>query len=500
MKQKIGNLVTNRKMVRQDGRARLRCLLATPARQRLQQGQAVPFSSPLPVRSVTECPVCCEVNLSFIFAGLFITPVLFRGSRIDLLNKPVVFHLRSLAGIALLAGLLAGCGSTGTLPMSASAASSAAETMGARTTPIFISSTRREDVRVQGESMADGGAHYALSMVSVPPGHAAGAIEEPSFGKADPAKHFAVLGGRGLEPEEFRLQLATYLSGRIGSNRDILLYVHGFNTSLDEARFRLAQLVNDGKFGGVAVLFTWPSQSNMFSYVSDKESATASRDALQKLMRDLSQVEGVGRVHVLAHSMGSWLAMEALRENAIAGSRNLNGRLGDVMLAAPDIDLSVFRQQMSRIQGANVSIFVSANDRALSLSARLAGARPRVGAMDPTKPKERDELSRLGVKVYDLSSTSAGFIGHSLYGDVPAVVRTIGAQLAEPRSEDSGVTSMIDARRTAPEAALAPAYTTPPVLAPLSATPANAAPVASEPSASAPVVSSPLPPMTMPAQ
>jgi esterase/lipase superfamily enzyme len=384
-----------------------------------------------------------------------------------------------------LSGLTAGCMSTGDSQMSASAASMAAENAGARVTPIFIASTRRGDGRTEGETVADGGAHYAMSMVSVPPGHRAGEIEEPSFGKPNPSKHFAVLGGHSLEPQDFRLQLATFLSGRIGSNRDILLYVHGFNTSLDEARFRLAQLVNDGGFGGVAVLFTWPSKSDMFSYVSDKESATASRDALQKLMRDVSQVEGVGRVHVLAHSMGSWLAMESLRENSIAGSRNLGGRLGDVMLAAPDIDISVFRQQMSRIQGANVSIFVSANDRALNLSSRLAGARPRVGAMDPTKPRDRQELAQLGVKVYDLSSASAGFIGHSLYGDVPAVVRTIGAQLAAPRAEDSGVTAMIDATKRAvdpiPPAAAA---TTPPAVAPTTATPANGA-----------VTASPLPPM-----
>jgi esterase/lipase superfamily enzyme len=367
-----------------------------------------------------------------------------------------------------LAALTAGCMSAPETRMSASAASMAAENVGARVMPVFIASTRRGDGRTPGESMADGGAHYALSMVSIPPGHKPGAIEEPSFGKPDPKKHFSVLGGHALEPEEFRLQLSTYLSGRIGSNRDILLYVHGFNTSLDEARFRVAQLVNDGKFGGVAVLFTWPSESNLFSYVSDKESATASRDALQKLMRDLSQVEGVGRVHVLAHSMGSWLAMEALRENSIAGARNLGGRLGDVMLAAPDIDLNVFRQQMSRLSGANVSIFVSANDRALNLSSRLAGARPRVGAMDPRNSREREELARLGVKVYDLSSTSAGFIGHSLYGDVPLVVRTIGAQLAAPRSDDAGVAAMIDATRRSPaEAAMPPVANTPVTASPL---------------------------------
>jgi hypothetical protein len=110
--------------------------------------------------------------------------------------------------------------------------------------------------------------------------------------------------------------------------------------------------------------------------------------------------------------------------------------------------------------------------------------------MDPTKPREREALAQLGVKVYDLSSSSSGIIGHSLYGDVPAVVRTIGAQLAAPRAEDAGVTAMIDGnkRMTPDTPEPAAANGTPPTLSPVSATPAN----------SAPITASPLPPVTMP--
>jgi esterase/lipase superfamily enzyme len=163
-------------------------------------------------------------------------------------------------------------------------------------------------------------------------------------------------------------------------------------------------------------------------------------------MRDLSQLPGVGRVHVLAHSMGSWLAMEALRENAIAGRPDLNGKLGDVMLAAPDIDLAVFRQQIARLPNTRVSIFVSRADRALSLSSRIAGDRPRVGAMDPNNARDAAALQELGVRVYDLSSFSAGLIGHAAYADTPDVIRSIGAQLSEPRKEEAGSVAVIDAR------------------------------------------------------
>jgi esterase/lipase superfamily enzyme len=361
---------------------------------------------------------------------------------------------------------------------------------------IFIASTRKDDRRV-GEAVVDGGVHHSMVRVSVPPNHKAGVIETPTFGKPNPARHFTLAGGRALTPERFSEEISTHLSGRVGSNRDVLIYVHGFNTSLDEARFRLGQIVADARFGGVPVLFTWPSQSNLLSYVSDKERATVSRDALEKLMRDVAATPGVGRVHVLAHSMGSWLAMEALRENAIAGQADLGGKLGDVMLAAPDIDPAVFRQQMTRLgTAARVSIFVSQEDRALSLSSRIAGDRARLGGINPADPKQRAALEGLGVKVYDISSFSSGFIGHGAYADSADVIRSIGAQLAEPRKEDASAVAVIDASGSGVDGqAAAPLPgSQPAVPAPSAGAPIQGDAAAAGPASTAPVVTTPLAP------
>ena len=282
----------------------------------------------------------------------------------------------------------------------------------------------------------------------MPPGHKAGEIEAPRFGAPDPQKDFTVLRRRTLDPEDFRAELASHISGRVGNSRDVLLYVHGFNTSLEEARFRLAQIVADGGFTGVPVLFTWQSKSELFAYESDKESATASRDALEKLISDLSHTPGVGRVQVLAHSMGAWLTMEALRETAIAGHPDLDGKLGAIMLAAPDIDLSVFRQQVARLDPSRVSVFVSRDDRALSLSSRIAGSRQRLGAMDPSNPKDAAAIDALGVRVYDLSFFGSGWVGHDTYANAPDAVRQIGATLTRKRESDANVQAVIDAGAT----------------------------------------------------
>jgi esterase/lipase superfamily enzyme len=167
---------------------------------------------------------------------------------------------------------------------------------------------------------------------------------------------------------------------------------------------------------------------------------------LAKLIRQLTETPGVGRVHILAHSMGAWLTMEALRQDAIAGSPALAEKLGDVMLAAPDIDLNVFRQQLARVDASHVFVLVAANDRALSLARSLTGDRQRLGAMDPTNAADRAALSALGVRVYDLTREADIFIGHGAYADAPDALRTIGAQIAAPRAQDANVQAVLGDR------------------------------------------------------
>lgn len=347
---------------------------------------------------------------------------------------------------------------------------------------IFVASTRNGENGAANE-MSHDGTHYSLQMISIPPHHKIGEIERPAFGAADPSQHFVMASRRELDEATFRNELATHISGRIGSNRDVLLYVHGFNTSYDEARFRLAQIVEDGRFGGVPVLFTWPSSDNLLGYEAARETATASRDALASVLRDLSELPDVGRIHILAHSLGTWLTMEALRERAIAGSPDLNGKLGTVMLAAPDIDLSVFREQIRQLDPSHISVLVSSKDRALSLSRWLAGDRPRLGALDPRRASDRAALDKLGVKVYDLSPQSTGLIGHGMYADAPEVVRAIGLQIGRARVQDEDVQAVLGKKPIDPNVTTEPLPSAGAPANPATTGPAATAPAPANPSA-----------------
>lgn len=356
-------------------------------------------------------------------------------------RRPIRAGLVACCVLAL-AVPLAGCAGTMDSVTGSTGLFGSAQAAQSRTVQIFVASTRKTN-KEGGTGETARNARFSIASVSIPPGHEPGAIERPSITPESRSRHFVVLSDRRIEPEGFQQQVASQISGRIGVSRDVLVFVHGFNTSYDEARFRLAQIVADGNFTGVPVLFTWPSRSQLLAYGSDKESATASRDPLEKLLQDLAATPGVGRVHVLAHSMGTWLAMEALRQAGIAGRADLGGHIGEVMLAAPDIDLDVFKAQMARVgNGARVSVFAAADDRALSVSSTLAGSRTRLGALDLDNKKHLDELLGLNVRVYDLKGTgSADLLRHGTFAEAPAVVKTIGAQLAEPPKVTEGTGS-----------------------------------------------------------
>ena len=143
--------------------------------------------------------------------------------------------------------------------------------------------------------------------------------------------------------------------------RQVLVFVHGFNNHFEDAVFRFAQFIHDFRADVAPVLFTWPSRGSVFAYGYDRESANYSRDALEDLLRWLSKNPQVGEVTVLAHSMGNWVALEALRQMAIRDGR-VAPKIRNVILAAPDVDFDVAREQIATMgaQKPNFTLFVSA--------------------------------------------------------------------------------------------------------------------------------------------
>src|SRR5690606_35077345 len=207
-----------------------------------------------------------------------------------------------------------------------------------------------------------------------------------------------------------------------------LVFIHGYRTPFDGSVYRAAQIVHDSGYKGTPVLFSWASTGRTVDYIYDNNSATMARDGLEKTLRLLRQA-GATRVDIVAHSMGNWLTMEALRQLAISGERAATLGLGDVVLASPDIDDDVFKSQLRRIGKPERPFIVriSHDDRAPQLSSILPGNRPRVGDYGDDKA-----LADLGVVAVDVSSLSSGDrLNHARFADNPVLIQLIGDRLNE---------------------------------------------------------------------
>ena len=311
---------------------------------------------------------------------------------------------------------------------------------------LLVATTRERDDRPGTLFNGDRGiaTDYAELTVSIPPTHRQGEIEWATTPPGDPNVNFVVRDERYLDGDKAFVQaLNAQLARRPPGSRKVFLFIHGFNTMFAEGVYRLAQLAHDAKAPGVPVLFTWASRGKPTAYVYDLNSATAARDGLEHTLRLLLS-SNAEQVNVLAHSMGNWVTVEAFRQIKISGDLSHANKIGYVFLAAPDIDIDVFKSQMRRFGKPRKPFYIilSEDDRALFLSRTIAGGVTRVGDNPDVA-----ELASLGATVIDLTDLKAtDATNHDKFAQLAAVAPELRGVLARgipasPRASDVGETA-----------------------------------------------------------
>jgi esterase/lipase superfamily enzyme len=279
----------------------------------------------------------------------------------------------------------------------------------------FLSAERSPNLRV------------AAVDVTVPPTHVTGELERPKRLPPDPRTEFTVTNPVIYDSDaQFIAEINRELATRALGDRKLLLFVHGYNNSVSDASLRLAQFVEDTGFKGVPILLAWASADKTSRYVYDLNSALIARGKVKEVA-DIMVRTNAGSADVFAHSMGNLLTVEGMLDLQQAGVLGRRGNINHIMLAAPDIDLDLFRTQIVQLAPAireKIFILVSKDDGALRVSSRIAGGVPRVGAANA------EELEKLGVTVIDLSEIDDSSSGsHTKFAGSPEVVKLIGAGL-----------------------------------------------------------------------
>ena len=192
------------------------------------------------------------------------------------------------------------------------------------------------------------------------------------------------------------------------TQRDVLVYIHGFANSFENSIGRAAQLkelytitpFKDGKAGKAyepyVFAFSWPSDGNVeppWKYASDREDAALSGLAMARALRRFVDFLNAGepcrqRLHLVTHSMGNW----ALR-HAVLGLRSLmdEGRLPKIfenafmMAADEDEDCFELAEKLGALpQLANsIHVYHSRDDLALQVSDKTKGNIDRLGTDGP---------------------------------------------------------------------------------------------------------------------
>lgn len=308
-----------------------------------------------------------------------------------------------LIAVAAISALLGSCASR---PEAGFLAATQESVAGTSEQPVLVATTRHRDPRpgtlFNGER--SGKLDFAVVTVSIPPTHVPGEIEWPAQAPGHAASDFVATKSSYLDDEKaFVHALNARLALHPRGSRKVLLFIHGYNTVFAEALFRLAQVDHDAVISDVPVLFSWASRGTLTDYIYDNNSATAARDDLARTLK-LLFASNADEINIVAHSMGNWVAVEALRQLQIAGQLPHNGVVGSVFLAAPDIDLDVFKSQLRAFPPPRKPFYVvlSRDDEALQTSSFLAGGKDRLGAAT-----NADELAALGATVIDLTDVKA---------------------------------------------------------------------------------------------
>jgi esterase/lipase superfamily enzyme len=329
-----------------------------------------------------------------------------------------------------LTGLLWGCASRPTnvlLPVADTSPSSSKVEMLVATTRSRSSNPAQMYTGERGLTPS-----FAEITVSIPPASVrkVGEVAWPKKLPSNPATDFAV-----VQAQELTLQTAKgWLSASVRKSPDhsVLVFIHGFNNRFEDAVYRFAQIAKDTDTQSVPILVTWPSRGSALAYGYDRESTNYTRNALELLFQYLARDPEIKEVSILAHSMGNWLALEGLRQMAIRNG-GLPAKFKNVMLAAPDVDVDVFRTQIADMgkQHPQFTLFVSQDDRALKVSRRVWGNIPRLGSIDPEQAPYKEELANNNITVIDLTKVKSGDpLHHGKFAESPQIVQLIGARMA----------------------------------------------------------------------
>jgi esterase/lipase superfamily enzyme len=267
--------------------------------------------------------------------------------------------------------------------------------------------------------------HFGKRIVRIPSSHRPGELGSPLWRRllTGVDDRLRVEPARVLAEAAFRAEVQSFLARLDPADRNVLVFIHGFNTTFDDAARRAAQLGHDLKVPGVTAFFSWPSQGSTSAYLTDQSAMEASEGLLADFLVKVSTLADPGRVHLIAHSMGNRGLLRAMHRATTQAALRSGTRFGQIFLAAPDVDVHLFRQLASIYPQVSerTTLYVADEDKAFSALAWVTSG-VRVGGAPPV-------VVMPGIDTVRVRGTGLFRIGHSYVAEELDVLRDIRSLL-----------------------------------------------------------------------
>lgn len=262
-----------------------------------------------------------------------------------------------------------------------------------------------------------------------------------------------------IERPEMKAEIARIVGGfnnlicsrlALTPRNEVFLFIHGFNNSLEDGVLTIAQLWHFMGRIGVPIAYSWPAGSGgmLRGYTQDRESSEFTVYHLKQTIRALAECPDVERIHIIAHSRGTDVAITSLRELVIeyrAAGRSVRNdlKIGHFMLAAPDLDSDVVAQRIGRerinIAPHTMTIYVSPHDQAIGLAEWLFRSENRIGrqsyeSLSETSKQNLGVFGNLTVVQAMVRKSKADPHGHSYFYQHPGASSDVIRLLRDDRA------------------------------------------------------------------
>jgi len=267
--------------------------------------------------------------------------------------------------------------------------------------------------------------HFGKRFVRIPSSHRVGELGSPLWRRllTQVDDRITVEPATVMPEAAFQREIRSFLARLDPADRNVLVFIHGFNTSFDDAARRAAQLGFDLKVPGITALYSWPSRGNFGAYLTDVSSIEASEEHIAEFLVKMTAMADRGKVHIIAHSMGNRGLLRAMHRATTQAALRSGTRFGQIFLAAPDVDAKLFRQLASIYPqvAERTTLYVADEDKALAALAWIAEG-GRVGGAPPV-------LVLPGIDTVRVHGSGLFRLGHSYVAEELDVLRDIRSLL-----------------------------------------------------------------------